>query len=229
MGGGVLLYSCMNVIWKGKTFIQITAKTFLKDQITILIDPFLDNKINLKSKSDITLLTSSRKWKNISLKTGPIAEDGFLINEPGEYEIKEVYIKGIPSKDGQMDNVIYTMEAEDIKICHLGSIQQKELNSEQLEKIGEIDILFIPIGDGKLAGKRGVTNLINQIEPKIIIPIGYTMRKGGAMSAKASPELKIFLKTIGQTETVAQDKLSIKKKDLFEEESKVVILNPKKH
>ena len=219
----MLLFLYMNIIWEGETYIQIVTKSILKDQIVVSIDPFLNGKGKLGGKSDVILLTSLPKGKEVSFPTGPINEDGFLISNPGEYEIKEVYIKGISS---EQNNVIYVIESEDITVCHLGHIQQKELNSEQLEKIGEIDILIIPIGNEKLLDKRVITSLINQIEPKIVVPIGYKLNS----STSESPELKSFLKMVGQTGIAGQDKLSIKKKDLFNnEESKVIILNPKKH
>ena len=224
----MLLFLYMNIIWKGGTFIQIITKSFLKDQIVVSIDPSLDTKNNFVNKADITLLTfSSQGNKNVLLKTGPVAEDGFLINEPGEYEIKEVYIKGIRSEGEQKNNVIYTIESEGMKVCHLSHIKQKELNSNQLEKIGEVDILTISIGNEELVGRSNITSLISQIEPKIIIPIGYSFTKSDDVPSKESQELKMFLKTIGQTEAAVQDKLSIKKKELLGEESKVIILNPK--
>lgn len=219
----------MNITWQGDNYIQISTKTFVKDQITILVNPSLDKNRDILSKGDITLLSSPKNKKTPNLETGPIT-NSFLINEPGEYEIKEVYIKGILSKGDEGDNVIYTIESENIRVCYLGVIQQKELESDQVEKIGEVDVLLISIGDGKLNDKRSITGLIGQIEPKIIIPIGYSAKiSKEANSIQASPDLKMFLKTIGQTEVVPQDKLSIKKKDLFGEGSKIVILNPKKH
>ncbi len=102
-----------------------------------------------------------------------------MIEEPGEYEVKDIFIQGIPSfhdeeegkKRGQ--NTIYTIEAEGIRLCHLGDLGQKELNSDQLEKIGDIDILMVPVGGVYTINSKGAAKIISQIEPRLIIPMHY--------------------------------------------------------
>ncbi|MQK95695.1 MBL fold metallo-hydrolase, partial [Escherichia coli] len=76
----------------------------------------------------------------------------FLIEKAGEYEVKEVFIKAIPSFHDNSkgkergENLIFLIEVEGLKLCHLGDFGQKELESEQIEEIGEVDILMIPVG-----------------------------------------------------------------------------------
>ena len=130
---------------------------------------------------------------------GPIIIDG-----PGEYEIKGVYIKGVKSSGG---NTIYRMRFEDIVICHLGNFAEKKLAPEIKEAVGVVDILFAPAGSGEVA---------SQMEPKIAIPMDY----------KSAGEIKKFSDEFGNGNPKPVDKLTIKKKELTDKETKVVVLEP---
>ncbi|MFA4890533.1 MAG: MBL fold metallo-hydrolase [Candidatus Paceibacterota bacterium] len=135
---------------------------------------------------------------------GPIVIDG-----SGEYEIKGVYIKGIKSSGlpAQGGNTIYRMKFEDIILCHLGNFAEKKLAPEIKEAVGSVDILFAPAGSGEIA---------NQLEPKIAIPMDY----------KNNSEIKKFADEFGNGASKPVDKLTIKKKDLIDDEIKVVVLEP---
>ena len=128
-----------------------------------------------------------------------------------------------PDKAGAVkNNTIYTIEAEDIKICHLGLLGEKELSTEQLEKSGEVDVLMIPVGGGNSLDSQQAVKIMSQIEPKIIIPMNYKI-----------PQIRTeldgvdkFLKILGIKSLEALPKLSIRKKDISNEEAKVIILQP---
>ena len=94
------------------------------------------------------------------------------------------------------------------------------MNSKQVEKIGRVNILMVPIDDDVILKRRGILNVISQLEPSVVIPMSYS---GG----KASKELKEFLKIIGQPSVIPKDKLSIKEKDLIEGRTQVIVLNSK--
>lgn len=135
---------------------------------------------------------------------GPIVVDG-----PGEYEIRGIYIKGIKSSSlpAQGANTIYRMKFEDIVICHLGGFTEKKLVPEIKEAVGNVDILFASVGSGEAA---------NQLEPKIVIPMNY----------KNAGEIKKFASEFGNGASKPADKLTIKKKDLTDEEIKIIVLDP---
>ena len=217
----------MQIIWHGQSCFQIVARREKNNQVSIVIDPFSE-EVGLrvpKLEADILLITHGHyDHNNIKAVSG----GPFLISGPGEYEVKEVYIRGIHSwhdeKQGspKSENTIYTIEAEDLKLCHLGDLGQKELTADQLEKIGEIDILMIPVGGIHTISSREAPGIMAQIEPKIIIPMHYQV-----------PKLKIkldgldkFLKTMGIKSIESLNKLSIKKKELSEEEIKIIVLKP---
>lgn len=158
----------------------------------------------------------------------PDGKAALLIEGPGEYEVKEVYIQGIHSwhdeKEGAVrgENTIYTIETEDLKLCHLGDFGQKELTDEQLEEIGEVDILMIPIGGVSTISAKEALKIMSQIEPKITIPMHYQIPK---LKSKLD-NLDKFLKALGVKKLEPVNKLSIKKKDVIPEEAKIIILKP---
>lgn len=162
--------------------------------------------------SDIVLVSSNHKdysgWENIPGKTAGIKP--FVADGQGEYEIAGIYIKGIGSNGH--NNVVYTLALEDISICYLGALS-KEMDPSLKEAVGEVDILFIPIGGGELLEPQKAAGAAIHLEAKIVIPMNYN-----------ESQLKQFLKEFGAGKTEAGEKLTIKKKDLAEKKGEVVVL-----
>lgn len=223
----------MQIIWHGQSCFQIASSQGKNSQVNIIIDPF-DETIGLrvpKLEADVLLITHSHHDHNnvkaVFPSTG--SEQGpVLVSGPGEYEVKEIFIQGIPSfHDSSLgkergQNTIYTIEAEGIRLCHLGDFGQKELTSEQIEKIGEVNILMVPIGGIYTISAKEATRIMSQIEPSIIIPMHYQIPK---LKLKLD-ELDKFLKIMGIKKIESLAKLSIKKKDISPEEAKIIILKP---
>jgi len=208
----------MNIFWQGQFLFELITIPQKNSQLKIVIDPF-DESCGLKIpnlEADILLRTHSEaESQTAKLVRG----NPFLIEGPGEYDIKNVFIQGIQASN---ENTIYTIKSEEIKICHLGKLNQKELSSEQLETIGEIDILMIPVGGlSTLNGKEAI-KIMSQIEPKITIPMYYSLPK---LKLKLDGVDK-FLKALAIKKIEPLAKLSIKKKDLPEDEAKIIILKP---
>ncbi|MBU4299440.1 MBL fold metallo-hydrolase [Patescibacteria group bacterium] len=217
----------MTIIWRGQSCFQITASRNKGEQVSIVIDSFSE-EIGLrlpKLEADIALVTHSHSDHN-NIKA--ISGTPFLIEGPGEYEIKNVFIQGIASfhdsSQGKErgENTIYTIETEEMRLCHLGDLGQNELTEEQLEKIGEIDILIIPVGGVCTIGGKEAIKIMSQIEPKITIPMHYSLPK---LKVKLDG-LDKFLKPLGIKSIVPVNKLSLKKKDIPTEEAKIIVLKP---
>ena len=217
----------MNIFWHGQSCFQIISSQGKNNHVNIVIDPYSED-IGLKVpklEADILLITHGHHDHN-NIKA--VAGTPFLINGPGEYEIKEVFIQGIPafhdSSSGKERgvNTIYTIEAEELRICHLGDLGQKELTPEQIDKIGQVDILMIPTGGVYTISAKEAVKIMSQIEPNIIIPMHYQLPK---LKLKLDG-LDKFLKTMGIKKLDSLPKLSIKKKDVLSEEAKIIVLNP---
>ncbi len=132
-------------------------------------------ELGLKTKTqdnDISLCTS----KDIKTNKGR-----FLVDGPGEYEVSEVSIKGIPARahvdeKGQRAT-IYSVHFDGFSIAIVGHIYP-ELSDEQAENIGLVDVLIIPVGgNGYTLDATGATKIVKKLDPKIVIPTHYANPK----------------------------------------------------
>ncbi len=141
----------------------------------------------------------------------------FLISGPGDYEVKEIFVKGSIS-NGEFSgkkyiNSIYSLAVDGINIVFLGALSDLELSKETREAVGEPDILFVPIGGGGLLDAKSGAKLASMLEPKLVIPMDYD-----------NTSLKVFLKEMGDEKAEVVDKLTLKRKDLDGKEGEVVVL-----
>jgi L-ascorbate metabolism protein UlaG (beta-lactamase superfamily) len=145
----------------------------------------------------------------------------FFIIGPGEYEIKDVFIKGLSSESGydgeKRINTVYSVSLEGMNICFLGAVNTPTLPKETDEAIDGVDILFVPIGGEGVLNPSDAYKMAVGIEPKIIIPIHY-----GDIGGKDA--LKSFLKEAGENPK-PEAKLTLKKKDLEGKEAEVIVLD----
>ncbi|MEI6304562.1 MAG: MBL fold metallo-hydrolase [Candidatus Taylorbacteria bacterium] len=144
----------------------------------------------------------------------------FVMNGPGEYEVRGVFVKGLASESGydgeKRINTIYSISLEGMNICFLGAINNEQLPKDADEAIDDVDILFVPIGGDGVLSPADAYKLAVSIGPKIIIPIHY-----GDIGGKDA--LKAFLKEAGENPK-PEAKLTLKKKDLEGKEADVVVL-----
>lgn len=216
----------MDIIWYGHSFFEIKDKANGK-KLTLAIDPF-NESIGLKPKkirADILLLSHyHHDHSNKKIVEGK----PFLIDTPGEYEVKGVKIRGIPSFHDKLKgekrgkNTIFKIELGRIKICHLGDFGENEISPEKLEDIFGIDILLIPIGGNLTISGKEAAGIVKQIEPRITIPMHYKI-KGLDLNLNDEKE---FLKSMGIKEKTKIKKLKIRKSDLAKEGTEVILLLP---
>ncbi len=215
------------ITWAGQSCFQISVSNSKDHSAQIVIDPF-DEKIGLKEprfSADILLITHDHFDHN---NKKSIKGEPFLIEGPGEYEVKGVFIKGIPafhdaSQGKERGRItIYSIEAEGIRFCHLGDLGQSQLTDEQLEEVGSIDVLMIPIGGGSTISSQEASKIISQIEPKIVIPMHYQLP---SLKLKLE-DVKKFLKVMGKNSIIPQEKFQIKQSVLPKEGMEIVILMP---
>ena len=198
---------------------------FLKVQfgdITIAVNP-ISKESKLKQArfgADIALVSANHPDLNGTDQVSHGDKKPFVVNGPGEYEIKGVFIKGLPSTTSygkaQLGNSIYTVSLENMNMCFLGVLDSEKLPPATIEELDEIDILFVPIGGEGVLDPTKAYKLAVSLEPKIIIPTHY-----GDIGAKDA--LKIFLKEAGESPK-AEEKLTLKRKDLEGKEADIVVL-----
>lgn len=167
------------------------------------MDITLDKNNNIRIK-----IKKGKEQIVVILTQKPTIEiDDFKISEAGEYEVKGIFTEGISKNEENF----YLLNIERVKICYL-PIKIEEIGDLNVEKIGDIDILFVDIS--KFQNNKKLSEIILLIEPEIIIPI-YTNEE----------QLIEFLKARGLGIDEGQDKFSIGFKNLIGEKTKTVILN----
>lgn len=193
----------MEIEYKGANCLQITA-----NKAVVVIDPKL-SLVGLKDytpKGAIQIATS----EEFVVRD---AEQKLIIDGPGEYEVSNVSVKGIAASrhiDADLDEhkaTIYRVEANGIRVGVIGHIQDK-LSDAQLEELGILDILCIPVGGrGYTLDAHAAVAMIRQIGPKMIIPTHYAdkqlnyevpqdeltsfMQELAASSSETTPKLKL--------------------------------------
>lgn len=208
----------MNISWFGHSCFRIESK-----EGSIIIDSF-SKEIGLKPpriKDDLVLVTHNHYDHNNIEGANP---EAMIVNGPGEYEKQGIYVRGILSYHDKVEgkerglNTIYIIKTEDITICHMGDFGQAEFGENQLDDIGDVDILMIPVGGNYTVDFKEAVKIVSQIEPKVIMPMHYKI--SGLNLDIDGPDK--FVKELGLTPEKV-DKYKIIKKNLPIEEMKLVI------
>lgn len=201
----------MHISWLGQTCIKLQTKNQDKDVI-ILIDAYKPKKGDFPRNFSPDIALFSQGQDNSST----ISPDTFVVDSLGEMEVKNVMIYSLPGFEG---SVIYKLNAENLNMVHLGRLK-KPLENSEMEKIMSPDILFIPVGGGEsYLDAKTAAELANTLEARIIIPIAYNCDT----DPDATP-ITAFIKELGLKPEVTEKKLIIKKKDLPQEETKLMVL-----
>ena len=177
---------------------------------------------NTRFFADIALISLNHPDMNGTENLSYNGKEPFVISGPGEYEVRDVFIKGFASKSmyggKERVNTIYSVTLENINLCFLGAVSDINLSKDVKESLGNVDILFVPVGDDGVLDSVMAEKLSVEIEPKIIIPMHY-----GEVGIKDA--LKKYMKEAGEGEIKPIEKLTIKKKDLDGKLGDTVILS----
>ena len=214
----------MNIQYYGHSCFKITAKPAGRGQedVNVFLDPF-DKSIGLRppqGQADIVLSSHDHPDHN---NVEALKGDPRVINIPGEYSVNGVHVVGLQTYHNEKKDILYTvfiLEAEDLKICHLGDLGV-DLTEKQLEEIDGVDVLMIPVGGNYTIDAKKAVEIVKKIEPCIIIPMHYKIN-GSNMDIV---DEKKFCNEMGNCPKEKTSKLNIKKKDLEGKSMEVVIMD----
>jgi L-ascorbate metabolism protein UlaG (beta-lactamase superfamily) len=196
---------------------------------TVVTDPY-DKTLGLplpRLRADIVTVSHPSPHHNYVVGVKDVSK---VINSPGEYEVKEVFITGIrltsakqKEKNGQTpyQNNVFVMYMEDLAICHLGDLNHIP-TQQQVEDMGSIDVLMIPVGGKQALNAAQAAEVISLIEPYIVIPMHYNLP---GIIIELDPVSK-FLKEMGVANAEAVSSLKLTKTSL-PEEMQIILLEPK--
>lgn len=184
--------------YKGGNGVIISTK-----KAKIVVDPKLSlvGLKDIKTDDEIELATEPR----LSVDN-PDAR--IIIKCPGEYEVGDFTIRGtaanrhIDADDGEKLCTIYRLENADFRIAVVGNVAAK-LNEEQLEAVGVVDILILPVGGGGYTlDAYAAAAIVRQIEPKVVVPVHYS-DKDLKYEVPQDP-LDLFVKELGAPHQIEQ-------------------------
>jgi L-ascorbate metabolism protein UlaG (beta-lactamase superfamily) len=187
---------------------------------TLAFDP-ISKKSKLtpaKFGSDVAFVSMHHPDFNGTDQVALGSREPFIVEGPGEYEVGDVTARGY-GVDTTYDkekkvNTIYQVVLEGMNMVFLGALGDPEIDPKILGELGNIDILFVPIGGGDVLEVPQASKLAVKLEAKLIIPMHYD-----------AVALKAFLKEESSEDVKPVDKLTIKKKDLEAYEGEIVVLS----
>ena len=217
----------MEIQYLGHSCFRIKGKNAV-----VVIDPFNPSDLGLKLTkvtADIVLISHDHFDHNyLSGVAGTDRwKEPFVISGPGEYEIFGVAIAGISTFHDETNgsqrgkNTVYVIHIDDLRVVFLGDLGHK-LSDKQLEEINGTDILMVPVGGVVTLDAKQASEVIVQIDPKIVIPMHYKLP---GLVLDLAP-LDEFMKIMGKEGPLPLPKLTISK-DKLPEETTVVLLERK--
>ena len=163
----------LQIRWHGHACWEIT------NNVTLVTDPHDGKSIGIPAPGvtgDI-ILVSHDHYDHNSIKS--VEKEGSkIVTDERKRNISDVEIRGIRSFHDECEgakrgkNIMYKFTVNEIKFCHLGDLGH-ELDDDTVQKIGDVDILFLPIGGTFTVDDEQAWNVINMIKPKIIVPMHY--------------------------------------------------------
>lgn len=203
----------MHISWIGNSAIKVQTKP-LNEEVTVLFDAYKPETGSFPRSLTAQVAIFTHTESNALTISG----DPFIFSYPGECETHGVLLSG--GYTDTQEQMIVRADAEQMSFAHLGSYG-KPLNTEQLDLVSGVDILFISVGgEGYGYEPALAVKTINSIEPRIVIPMNYR-----SDTAPKALVLDDFLKEIGVAPQLEDKKVILKKKDLPEEEMKVIVVS----
>ncbi len=156
----------------------------------------------------------------------PTADAKIIIDQPGEYEVSDVSIQGIAARAHtdeatQHTATMFKIVGEDIRVVIAGHMYP-ELTDQQLEAIGMVDVLIVPVGgNGYTLDSIGALKIIKKIAPKVVIPTHYA--ENGLNFAVPQQSLEEAIKGLAMEPKETLAKLKVKPGELADTTQLIIL------
>jgi len=214
----------MIINWHGFSCFEIQTKT-PSGEVILVVDPYQGTtglRFPRTLEGQMILMTHDEEDAN---NIGAVTGEPYVIEMSGEFEVKDVFVFGIRAplkrtdKKGPIDHRIFRIEAEGMRIAHLGALD-RELTDVELQLLSNIDILMIPVGGNRVMSSKTAMDVVAQIEPRVVIPMTYLIN--GVKEPLGT--VNEFCKDLGSARCEEANRYKVSKKDLPEEDMLVVTL-----
>ena len=158
----------MEIVWLGRTCFRLKGR-----EGTVITDPVAAATGYSPGKQPAEIVTLSRKDDPETSNVQLAGADAKTFEGPGEYEVRGILVTGIAAKlaDGSR-NMIYAYEIDGIRIVHLG-LPDAPPPSSLLESLDDVDVLLMPVGGGGSLAAAAASDVMQTIDPHIVIPMNY--------------------------------------------------------
>lgn len=205
----------MEISWLNHSCFRVKGKG-----ATIITDPYDPNIGYQLGKPVADIVTISIDLPDHNYVQG-VAGDPMVIDGPGEYEIAGVRITGIASRSRDEQghrNTVYVLEMDEMRICHLGEMS-KVPQADLVEAVGNLDVLFVPVGGRGTLDAAQATETISLLSPKIVVPMHY---KTSLFGPDLEP-IDRFLREMGVKEPAPQARINVTRSAVPENTQMIVM------
>lgn len=199
----------MELTWLGHACFRLKGR-----DSAVVMDPCPRSTGYNIGKQQANIVTVSHPHPDHSF-VEPIAGAPRVLDAPGEYEIGGIMLTGLRTfhddKKGaeRGRNTAFIVEVDEVRICHLGDIGHVP-TAEQMEGLNDIDVLLIPVGGHSTINAATASEIISQLEPKVVVPMHYATDVSTATLDPLDP----FIKQMGVSAPPPQPKLTLTRTNL---------------
>jgi len=220
------------------TYLGLSCLRLRGREVEVVVDPLPERTARPpRTQPDILVYTSgAADPESLRARAGQPQ----VVRGPGEYELRGVRITGIAAQASQTTRArladagnggapaaealtIMRVEVDDVSVVALGRLCAA-LTEDQLERLGHVDVLAVPVGGGDALGASEATRLVNAVEPAVVVPVRYHV---AGLPGEYEP-VERFAKEMGLAEGWrAQPRLSLTGSASSNEDTAVVVLEPR--
>ena len=205
----------MFITWMGLSALKIEYKTNGESAV-LLLDAYAPKGETMPKSlaAQVAILTRGEEG------TITFQKDPYVIQKPGEYETAGISVFGFANTGSAITPTIYKFAVEGVTFAHLGLTETIATDALVAELEG-VDVLFVPCGGKTNLTAEQAGKLVTQIEPRVVIPIGFSSGKSG----KDLDPVTKFLKEIGAGSPKAEDRVRLRKQDLPTDTMDTILLS----
>jgi L-ascorbate metabolism protein UlaG (beta-lactamase superfamily) len=213
----------VDLSWLGHACFRLRGR-----DVTILTDPYSSDGWGYPElATSANIVTISNDHPHHADVSG-IEGNPRVLRGPGEYEIGGVLIWGVRTSrppGTSARNTAFTIQIEELTVCHLGDLATAPLSAEELTRIKDADVLLVPVGGNCTINATQAAAIVAQVEPRLIVPMHYaTDETRGQVTLD---EVDRFCKELGATEAAPRARLSVTPTSLPSEPT-VVLMEPRR-
>jgi L-ascorbate metabolism protein UlaG (beta-lactamase superfamily) len=175
----------MKIKWFGQSCFRLTAENGIK----IVMDPYAKMFGYISGyklpKIEANIVTTSHDHGDHN-NVGAVKGNFVHIKDPGVFLQEGIGIKGVETFHDNVSgarrgkNIVFNFRIDGLNVCHCGDLGHL-LSLEQINKIGKVDVLLLPIGGGATLDAGGATEVMKQLNPAVVIPMHYRTKAMGIL------------------------------------------------